>query len=111
MKPYATPIIKYDDFYVLQCQKVHQILNEQSAWLQKYGVSRDQTKQLTCQLVSYFEDYINEIGIWRSYIDYNKELYGYFLPFYDLSDYDETDSNIEDSAFLIWHYSILIPSI
>ncbi len=106
MKPYATPIIKYDDFYVLQCQKVHQVLNEQSAWLQKYGVSRDQMKELTCQLVSYFEDYINKIGIWRSYIDYNKELYGYFLPFYDLSEYDETYINVEDSAFLMWHYLV-----
>jgi Protein of unknown function (DUF3843) len=106
MKPYGSPVIKYDDFYVLQCQKVYQILNEQVAWFQKYGVSRDQMKQLTCQLVSYFEDFINDIGIWRGYIDYNKELYGYFLPFYDLSDYDETYINIEDSAFLIWHYLV-----
>jgi Protein of unknown function (DUF3843) len=104
MKPYDTPINNYDNFYLQQCQKVHSILKLQDVWFKKHDVSHEQFRELSCQLVSYFEDYIVEIGLWSSFIEHNKELYHYPLPFYDLTDYDETYINVEDIAFLIWHY-------
>ena len=104
MKPYDVPIYNYDAFYVKQAQDVYSYLNEYEQVFQNWDVSRTQMKELSCQIVSYFEDYIVEIGFWRTFIDTNKSLYGYALPFYDLSDYDETYINIEDTAFLIWHY-------
>lgn len=61
-------------------------------------------KKLTCQLVSYMEDFANEIGIWKAFVDTNKSLYGYYLPFYDLSNYSVEDINVEDIQFLIWHF-------
>ena len=104
MKPYKHPIPNYDSFYVMQCQEVHRQLQVEGDWFRGYGLNREQLKELTCQLVSYFEDFINEIGIWKAFIDTNKQLYGYYLPFYDLSEYDKTYINVEDIAFLIWHY-------
>ena len=104
MKPYDTPIANYDSFYLQQCQTVHSLLKKQDLWFKKYGITEPQFRELSCQLVSYFEDYIVEIGLWSSFIEFNKELYHYPLPFYDLTDYDETYINVEDIAFLIWHY-------
>ena len=104
MKPYDAPIFNYDAFYVKQAQDVYSYLNEYEEAFQNWGVSKSQMKELSCQIVSYFEDYIVEIGFWRTFIETNKALYGYALPFYDLSEYDETYINVEDIAFLIWHY-------
>jgi hypothetical protein len=104
MKPYNNPIVNYDNFYVKQCQTVLREFTNHQKWFDRNELSGAQVKELACQLVSYFEDYINEIGIWQAYIDTNEELYGYALPFYDLSNYDKTYINLEDIAFLIWHY-------
>ena len=104
MKPYDAPVHNYDVFYLKQCQTVYGYFIDNGFLLQKWELSRPQIKELSCQIVSYFEDYIVEIGIWRTFIETNKELYGYCLPFYDLSEYDETYINVEDIAFLIWHY-------
>jgi hypothetical protein len=104
MKPYKHPIYNYDSFYLSQCQEVYRQLQVEGDWFKNYGLTRAQLKELTCQLVSYFEDFINEIGIWKAFVDNNKQLYGYYLPFHDLSEYDKTYINAEDIAFLIWHY-------
>ena len=104
MKPYDNPLPKYDMFYLNQCQAVHSHLLTHRKKLEDWDVVLPQFKGLACQIVSYFEDYIVEIGIWKAFIDTNKELYGYPLPFYALSDYDETYINVEDIAFLIWHF-------
>jgi Protein of unknown function (DUF3843) len=104
MKPYKTPFFNYDVFYLKQCQTVYQYFTKDGDLSGKWDLSRSQLRELACQIVSYFEDYIVEIGIWRGFIETNKELYGYCLPFYDLEEYDEKYINIEDIAFLIWHY-------
>ena len=104
MKPYDAPIYNYDAFYIKQCQTVYGFLVDEGAQFRDWDISNAQLKELSCQIVSYFEDFIVEIGIWQTFIETNKELYGYCLPFYDLSDYDETYINVEDIAFLIWHY-------
>lgn len=104
MKPYNQAIPNYDTFYVQQCQKVMTLLSGHGQWFQYNGVNNEQLKELSCQLVSYLEDYANEIGIWTAFVETNEELYGYPLPFYDVSAYDKDDINREDIAFLIWHY-------
>jgi hypothetical protein len=104
LKPYGQAVPNYDTFYVQRCQEVLTHLSVYDKWFQWNGVTQGQLKELSCQLVSYFEDYINDIGIWRAYIETNEALYGYALPFYDLSEYDKDYINFEDIAFLIWHY-------
>ena len=60
MKPYKQPIHGYDIYYLQQCQVVFRQLNKEETWFKFYGLSQTQLKELTCQLVSYFEDYIND---------------------------------------------------
>lgn len=104
MKPYNQAIPNYDTFYVQQCQKVFTILSEHDKWFKWNGVTSEQLKELSCQLVSYLEDYVNEIGIWTAFVETNEDLYGYPVPFYNVLGYDKADINHQDVAFLIWHY-------
>jgi len=55
-------------------------------------------------LGGYFEDFTSEIGIWSAFVRYNQTLYGYPVPFYELTDYDPDYINVADLAFLIWKY-------
>lgn len=104
MKPYNQAIPNYDTLYVQHCQKVFALLSEHNKWFQWNGVTSEQLKELSCQLVSYLEDYVNEIGIWTAFVETNEDLYGYPVPFYNVLGYDKADINHQDVAFLIWHY-------
>jgi hypothetical protein len=103
-KPYKTSNDEYDLPYLKLCKGVFEILNTQKAWFDDGEVDRERRKELACMLVSYLEDFTCEIGIWRAFIERNKELHGYYLPFYDLTDYDPDYLNVEDFAYLIWHF-------
>ncbi|HFA51146.1 MAG TPA: DUF3843 family protein, partial [Bacteroidetes bacterium] len=102
-KPYSSSIEGYDRHYLNLCNKVFDILNLRKDWFNKAAVNREERKRMACVLVSYFEDFMAEIGIWRAFIDYNKELHGAYLPFYDLFQYDPEYINVEDITYLIWH--------
>lgn len=52
----------------------------------------------------YFEDVISNIGIWGAFVTKHKELYGKYLPFYDIdeTEYYLDEINFEDIRFLVW---------
>jgi hypothetical protein len=102
-KPYEHSDDRYDRHYLKCCNEVFKIMNPYKDWFDDGELTRENRKELACMLVSYFEDFICEIGIWKTFIEYNKELHGYYLPFYDLSDYDPEYLNVEDIAYLNWH--------
>lgn len=52
----------------------------------------------------YLEDVISEAGIWRSFVEKMHELYGKYLPIYNLDDdYLLDEPNQQDVAFIIWY--------
>ena len=61
-------------------------------------------KYLACMLTCFFEDMISQTGIWKSFTFEHYKLYGKYLPFYDMEDYDHDDINLSDIQFLIWHF-------
>jgi hypothetical protein len=69
-------------------------------------LSREDTENLACFIVCYFEDVISGAGLWQAFTAQVHELYGTHLPFYDLDpvDYYPDEINIEDISFLIWYY-------
>ncbi len=103
-KPYKSSNDAYDLPYLKLCKGVFEILNTKKAWFDDGEVDREFRKELACMLVSYLEDFTCEIGIWRAFIERNKELHGYYLPFYELTDYDPDYLNVEDIAYTIWHF-------
>jgi hypothetical protein len=103
VKPYKVPSA-YDTYYIQLCREVYDVLSEYDDWLYEIEVENEEKKQLAVVLVSYYEDFISEVGIWKAFTEKNRELYGHYLPFYDLSDYDPDYLNPSDFAYLIWHF-------
>lgn len=95
---------KYDKSYTEVANEVLDILMEYESWFKKptYGIK--ELKELAVIITSYFEDFINEIGLWKAFVSFNKKELGYYLPFYPMDEYDPEYLNPEDFSFLIWHY-------
>lgn len=55
-------------------------------------------------LVGYFQDIIADSGLWRTFIEEHRRMYGKWLPFYETSeDYLPHELNPEDVRFLVWY--------
>ncbi len=61
-------------------------------------------KRFAMCLSGYFQDIIADAGIWRSFVDANRRMYGYSVPFQDDTDeYVDYELNAEDVRFLTWY--------
>lgn len=64
------------------------------------GVSR----RVALTLTDYMRDIVSDAGIWRSFVDANRELYGWSVPFHEIpEDYIDYELNREDVRFLVWY--------
>lgn len=102
--PYPNVINNYDTQFVPICNQVLTIFNKHKDYFDHFEIEPEYKKSLSIAIVAYFEDYISEIGIWKSFVNYNQSIYGYYLPFYDLTEYDTEYLNIEDIAYIIYHF-------
>lgn len=52
----------------------------------------------------YFEDVVSCLGLWQTFTSKHKELYGKYLPFYELNEdeYYQDEINPEDVCLLFW---------
>ena len=52
----------------------------------------------------YLEDVVSELGQWRTFVKKHKELYGKYLPFYEVNEdeYYLDEINKQDICFLLW---------
>lgn len=106
MQPYEKPD-EADRYYLKLCNEIQQLLKK-SDLIKIFEPNNDLQKQLTVMLVSWFSDVVSEAGIWKAFINRHYELYGKYLPFYDLGDYFEDEINPQDIYFLIWYYISII---
>jgi len=90
-----------DFYYVKLARKLYDIIRSSA-------VGEDEGEYM-CQhfammVTYYFEDVVSEIGIWKTFTSKHKELYGKYLPFYDLDEdnYYQDEINFEDVCFLLW---------
>lgn len=61
-------------------------------------------KRIAVNITSYFQDIISDAGIWRSFVNANRTLYGYSVPFHNTGEeYVDYELNIEDLRFLVWY--------
>lgn len=77
------------------------------AW-DKSGVLQevpDDLKKVVCiGLIGYYQDIISDAGVWRTFIDECKRLYGNFVPFHkDSEEYVQYELNKADVEFLVWY--------
>lgn len=71
---------------------------------EKIGLRSEDMEAITLNLTMYLEDVISEAGIWRGFVEKMHQMYGKYLPFYDLDDdYLLDEPNLQDVTFIIWY--------
>lgn len=90
-----------DAYYVKLANKLLEYIRFSSL-----GKDLDEFEQarLAKTIALYLEDVISGVGLWRAFVDKHKELYGKYLPFFEVDeeDYCLDEINREDVQFLIW---------
>lgn len=60
--------------------------------------------RMALAITGYYQDIVSDAGIWRSFLDANRKLYGYSVPFHQpREEYIDYELNREDLRFLIWY--------
>lgn len=68
------------------------------------GMPEGLHKRISLALTDYLQDVVSDAGLWRSFIDANRELYGYSVPFHPIpEEYVDYELNREDVRFLVWY--------
>ncbi|MDE6683210.1 MAG: DUF3843 family protein [Muribaculaceae bacterium] len=61
-------------------------------------------KRVALCLTGYIQDVVSDAGIWRSFVEANRKLYGWSVPFHDTpEEYIDYELNREDVRFLVWY--------
>jgi hypothetical protein len=96
-----------DAYYLKLVNKLATVLRRAE---QKQRFSDDMLLHLAYNLSGYMQDIISDAGVWRSFVTGCRELYGYSVPFFPISeDYIDYELNREDVRFIVW-YSIAMCS-
>ena len=96
------PVVKETDpfYYEVVCRLFE--IAKQSAMADL--IPEEAMKRMSLCMVGYFQDIIADGGIWRSFVEANRKLYGWAIPFHMPSeDYVDYELNREDVNFLTWY--------
>lgn len=92
-----------DSYYTAIANQVYEIMVKTELI---NSFEEEETIQVCLRMAAYFEDVISGTGMWRTFINRYKKMYGRYLPFYTTDDYYYDDEvNVEDIRFLLWHYT------
>lgn len=95
-----------DTFYLGIARDLLHIWNE-SGLMTEYPESV-RIRTAVC-MAGYYQDVIADAGLWRSFINECRRMYGRTLPFFDVSeDYIDYELNPEDIRFLLWYCSAMV---
>lgn len=100
-KPYSKPS-DCDSFYVDVQRDLFGMLG--TITVRNCVLTTEQKAELSYRLVSYFEDVVNEIGIWNALRKWHLKLYGKKNPLIaiDEEEYNDHEINPEDIQFIIY---------
>lgn len=78
-----------------------------SAW-EEAGVMMQNSDELKrdviLSVIGYYQDIVADLGLWRSFSTMCERLYGSPVPFFERTDdYIDSELNIADLRFVIWH--------
>lgn len=61
-------------------------------------------RRIALTLTDYLQDIVADSGLWRSFVEANRALYGWPVPFHDVTEeYVDYELNREDIRFLVWY--------
>lgn len=95
------PSCSTDFYYTKVAQKFYDYL-----WFTPFGKDGGEylCMRMALSLARYLEDVISDFGLWHAFTSKHKELYGKYLPFYDIDEenYYTDEINLEDVRFILW---------
>ena len=101
-QPSAPQKTSTDKYYYRLCNRLADMCLREKL-LDDY--SEIMLKRVLLGVVDYFQDILTDSGVFRSFSEEHKKLYGRWLPFYDTDPehYIPHELNPEDIRFLIWY--------
>ncbi|MCH5235829.1 MAG: DUF3843 family protein [Muribaculaceae bacterium] len=91
-----------DKFYFDLCNRLAGIAREKNLFP---SYPEKVMERAALVLIGYYQDVISDAGIWRSFINECRRLYGYTVPFYakEGEDYEDFELNKADVKFMVWY--------
>lgn len=95
-------MVSKSDYYYLQLS--NRILGVLEKLMSAEPFSSEVRRKIAISVSAYFEDVISGFGLWRAMTKIHKAQFGQYLPFYELTDddYFQDEINQKDVQFLIW---------
>lgn len=101
MQPGYPEVADSDKFYFGVANELARAIQD-TKFTAKYG--ENIAKEIVLGVIGYYQDVVADAGIFRSFCTIHKELYGKWLPIYDLpEDYIESELNRIDVQFMVWY--------
>ena len=100
-QPCAPEETSTDGYYFNLCNRLIEIAREKSLFP---SYPEKVMERAALCLIGYYQDVISDAGIWRSFINENRRLFGRPLPFYEAGDdYMDYELNRIDVRFMVWY--------
>lgn len=98
----AYPEVSETDPYYLSL--ANRLLEESAAQPFVSEIPEALHRRVVLALTDYMQDIVADAGLWRSFVDANRELYGWSVPFHEIGEgYVDYELNREDVRFLVWY--------
>lgn len=100
-QPAAPEVTETDKFYFDLCNRLADVAKERKLFP---SYPEKVVERAALCLIGYYQDVICDAGIWRSFINECRRLYGYTVPFYATdSSYMDYELNLPDVKFMVWY--------
>ena len=100
-QPASPEVTETDPFYYNLCTKLSDIAEEKGLFP---SYPKAVVERAALCLIGYYQDVVCDAGIWRSFINECRRLYGYTVPFYTTDEeYVDYELNKADVKFMVWY--------
>lgn len=101
LQPNYPQVAPTDEYYCSVANKLASIWEKGDVFKK---IPESVARRVSLCLTGYLQDIISDAGIWRSFINGCKKLYGFYVPFHEEpEEYIEYELNREDVRFLVWY--------
>ena len=91
-----------DKFYFDLCNRLAEVAKEKKLFS---SYPEKVVERAALALIGYYQDVVCDGGIWRSFINECRRLYGFTVPFYanENEEYTDYELNLADVKFMTWY--------
>ncbi len=100
-QPHYPEAIESDPYYLSVANHLLELWRESNIFSE---LPESLIKRIAVNITGYLQDIVSDMGLWRSFIDANRKLYCYSIPFHPVGEkYIDYELNHEDIRFLVWY--------